>query len=222
MDHSHDAHMGHLGGLAGLPPVAAAALTGLALTALLPGALLLVRRSPLWERVSLPAPVATTALVLAHAWAMLGGDAGLTPPGGAAVTEPVLLACAVLFWLPVVGRTRHRLGDTGRCLYLFLSAPLIDLPAIGVIALGRSAEGIAMIAGMLPLGLAALGTTWSWINREERISEQERIAEEERLTEQEPTGERQPAGERKRVNGEARAGSSDPLQVTGGGGTHAG
>ncbi|MBI0293142.1 hypothetical protein JBE04_01180 [Streptomyces sp. PRKS01-29] len=84
------------------------------------------------------------------------------------VSELALLAAAVAFWAPVVARTRHRLSDPGRCLYLFLAVPLLDLPALGVIAAGHSAEGLAMIVGMLPLGIAAAAVTWSWISREER------------------------------------------------------
>ncbi|MEU7058032.1 hypothetical protein [Streptomyces sp. NPDC046197] len=66
--------------------------------------------------------------------------------------------------------TRHRLGDVGRCLYLFLAAPLLDLPALGVIAAGRSTEGLAMIVAMLPIGIMAAVTTWSWVNRGERLA----------------------------------------------------
>ncbi|MES9522502.1 hypothetical protein [Streptomyces capoamus] len=80
----------------------------------------------------------------------------------------VLLGAAVLFWLPAAARTRHRLDDPGRCLYLFLAAPLLDLPAVAVVAAGRTAAGLAMIVGMLPLGVAAAAVTWSWVNREER------------------------------------------------------
>ncbi|POX59068.1 hypothetical protein C3492_34380 [Streptomyces sp. Ru62] len=92
----------------------------------------------------------------------------MAPPGGARATEPVLLATAVLFWLPAVARTRHRLDDPGRCVYLFLAAPLLDLPAVGMVAAGRTAAGLAMIVGMLPVGVAAAAVTWSWVNREER------------------------------------------------------
>ncbi|MBL1082576.1 hypothetical protein JK359_11385 [Streptomyces actinomycinicus] len=92
----------------------------------------------------------------------------LRPPGGALVTQPLLVVAAVLFWLPVLAPTRHRLDDPARCLYLFLAAPLLDLPAVGVVAAGRSAEGLAMIVGMLPVGIAAAASTWSWVNREER------------------------------------------------------
>jgi hypothetical protein len=144
------------------------ALSALLSAAVIPGLVHFSRRCPLWERISVPAPVALPLLVLVHAWAVLGESAGLRAPGGALVTEPALLAAAVLFWLPVAARTRHRLDDAGRCLYLFLATPLLDLPAVAVVAMGRSAEGLAMIVGMLPIGIAAAALTWSWVNREER------------------------------------------------------
>ncbi|MGV9566710.1 hypothetical protein [Streptomyces sp. NPDC003480] len=149
---------------------AAMAWSGLALAALVPGALWLVRRAALWERASLPAGVALPLLVLTHAWAVLGDLARLTPPGGVFLTEPALLAAGVVFWLPVLAHTRHRLSDPGRCLYLFLAAPLLDLPAVGVVAAGHSLEGLAMIVAMLPVGGAAAAVTWSWVNREERLA----------------------------------------------------
>ena len=65
-----------------LASAAAMACSGLVLAALVPGALWLVRRAPLWERVSLPAGVALPLLVLTHAWAVLGDLVGLTPPAG--------------------------------------------------------------------------------------------------------------------------------------------
>ncbi|MEV7687902.1 hypothetical protein [Streptomyces bungoensis] len=151
-----------------LSAVVAMAWSGLCVAAVVPAAVRLLRDRPLWRRISLPAAVTLPLLVLTHAWTVLGDHLGLRPPGGALVTEPALLAAAVLFWLPPLARTRHRLGDPGRCLYLFLAMPLLDLPAVGVIASGHNAEGLAMIVGMLPLGLLAAAVTWSWVNREER------------------------------------------------------
>ncbi|CAL9626559.1 MULTISPECIES: hypothetical protein [unclassified Streptomyces] len=162
MDHSgHGTH---------LLSVAAMAWSGFTLTALVPGVVGVTRDSPVWERMSLPPGLALPLLVLLHAWVMLGETTGLTPAVSPFLAEAVLLVAGVLFWVPVVARTRHRLGDTGRCLYLFLAAPLLDLPALGVIAAGHSAEGIAMIVGMLPLSLAAAVLTWTWVNREERLA----------------------------------------------------
>jgi hypothetical protein len=160
----------------GTSSVVAMAATGLTLTALVPGAVWALRRSPLWERVSVPAGLALPLLVLLHAWTVLGDLLRWRPSGAGFVAEPALSAAAVLFWLPVLTRTRHRLSDPGRCLYLFLAAPLLDLPAVGVIAAGHSAEGLAMIVGMLPLGIAAAAVTWSWINREERLAAAEPAA----------------------------------------------
>ncbi|MEV0688897.1 hypothetical protein [Streptomyces sp. NPDC050388] len=162
--------MDHPVHLSQLSSVAAMAWSGLVLAAVVPGAVWFARRAPLWERISVPPGLALPLLVLLHAWAMLGDLVGLMPAAGPLVTEPVLLAGAVLFWVPVVARTRHRLSDPGRCLYLFLAAPLLDLPALGVIAAGHSTEGIAMIVGMLPLAVAAAGVTWSWAKREERLA----------------------------------------------------
>lgn len=162
--------MDHSAHTAPLSSVAAMAWSGFALAAVVPGALWLARRSPLWERVSLPPGVGMPLLVLLHAWAVLGGLVGLAPPAGPFVTEPVLLAGAVLFWVPVVARTRHRLSAPGRCLYLFLTAPLLDLPVLGTIAAGHAAEGIAMIVAMLPLSVTAAVLTWTWVTREERLA----------------------------------------------------
>ncbi|WP_225810763.1 hypothetical protein [Streptomyces spinosus] len=148
--------------------VAAMAWSAVLVAAVVPAAVRCLRHSPLWERISVPAGVALPLLVLTHAWTVLGDAVGLAPPGGARVTEPVLLAAAVLFWLPAAARTRHRLDDPGRCLYLFLAAPLLDLPAVGMVAAGHTVAGLAMIVGMLPVGIAAAAVTWSWVNREER------------------------------------------------------
>ncbi|WP_244501130.1 hypothetical protein [Streptomyces sp. TP-A0874] len=142
---------------------------GFVVAAVVPGLLWLGRRNPLWERVSVPPGLSLPLFVLLHGWVMLGDQMGLAPAGGGHVAEPLLVVGAVLFWVPVVNRTRHRLGDPGRCLYLFGAGPLLDLPALGVIAAGHSAEGIAMIVGMLPLGFAAAYITWSWVHREERL-----------------------------------------------------
>ncbi|MEU6095095.1 hypothetical protein [Streptomyces sp. NPDC047079] len=162
--------MHHSTHTASVASAAAMAWSGFVLAAVIPGALWRVRRAPLWDRVSLPAGVALPLLVLTHAWAVLGDPVRLAPPGATFLTEPLLVAAAVVFWLPVLAHTRHRLSDPGRCLYLFLAAPLLDLPAVGVIAAGHSLEGLAMIVGMLPVGAVAAGVTWSWVNREERLA----------------------------------------------------
>ncbi|RKN39051.1 hypothetical protein D7294_22775 [Streptomyces hoynatensis] len=82
--------------------------------------------------------------------------------------EGALAAGALAFWLPVLVPGPRRLSAPGRCLYLFLAAPLLDLPAVALVACGHAAGGLAMIAGMLPLPLAALAVTWRWVLAEER------------------------------------------------------
>ncbi|MEU0221082.1 hypothetical protein ABZ281_41365 [Streptomyces sp. NPDC006265] len=151
-----------------LSAVVAMAGSGLLLAAVVPGAVRLTRRAPLWQRMSLPPGLALPLLVLVHAWVVLADLVHPLPTGVAVASELVLLLAAFVFWVPVVACTRHRLSDPGRCLYLFLAAPLLDIPALGVIASGRQAEGLAMIVGMLPLGIVAAVATWSWIQREER------------------------------------------------------
>lgn len=162
--------MDHSTHMSGLSSVVLMACSGLLLAVVLPAAVWSLRRSPWWEGVSLHPGVALPLLLLAHAWAVLGELVPAVPTGGPLVTEPVLIVAGVLFWIPVQARTRHRLGDVGRCLYLFLAAPLLDLPAVGVIAAGHSAEGLTMIVAMLPIGVLAAALTWEWVNREERLA----------------------------------------------------
>ncbi|MGW0495997.1 hypothetical protein ACWD0Z_11345 [Streptomyces sp. NPDC003007] len=151
-----------------LPAVAMMAVSGLVLAAVVPGVVRLTRRAPLWQRVSLPPGLALPLLVLVHAWVVLADLVLPLPIGVTVASEAALLLAAFVFWVPAIARTRHRLSDPGRCLYLFLAAPLLDIPALGVIASGHQAEGLAMIVGMLPLAIAAAVVTWSWIQREER------------------------------------------------------
>ncbi|PZS39525.1 MAG: hypothetical protein DLM62_07855 [Pseudonocardiales bacterium] len=73
----------------------------------------------------------------------------------------------MVFWAPVLG-VRRRLPDAARMLYLYTAIPLLDAPGVWLVAHGDSSGGLAMITGMLPMGLIAVAVTWSWINREER------------------------------------------------------
>ncbi|MFI2435968.1 hypothetical protein [Streptomyces sp. NPDC018693] len=134
------------------------AATGLLVSLVVPGLIHATRRSPLWRVLALPWGMALPGFVLLHAAAVLAG------PGGA---EAAVVLAAVWFWLPVLG-TRHRLTDAGRCVYLFLAVPLLDLPAVLVVATGDSAGGLAMIVAMLPIGALAAAVTWRWITAEER------------------------------------------------------
>ncbi|MER6091000.1 hypothetical protein [Streptomyces bluensis] len=142
------------------------AATGLAVSVLVPGLVHATRRSALWRRLALPWGICFPGFVLLH------GAAVLTHIRPAAVPAPVwaevaVVGAAVWFWLPVLG-VRHRLTDPGRCAYLFLAGPVLDLPAVLLIATGDSAGGLVMIVAMLPIGLLATVVTWRWITAEER------------------------------------------------------
>jgi cytochrome c oxidase assembly factor CtaG len=77
----------------------------------------------------------------------------------------VFVAAGVWFWVPVLG---WGLGDPGRSLYLFGAAPAIDLVGAALITRGDEAEGVAMLAGGLPVVAAAVWVTWEWLAREQR------------------------------------------------------
>lgn len=89
----------------------------------------------------------------------------------------LLIVVAVAFWLPVVDRV-NGLGDAARVVYLFVAGPLLDLPALYLIAAGQSAAGLAMIVAMLPIPVAAVAAVYSWVRREEdqHRDDQERAA----------------------------------------------
>lgn len=142
-------------------------LMGLLVTAVVPALLLLERGRLRSDRLALPAAVALPAFALLHAVVTLGADGGHAPGPLAALAAPALLIGATVFWLPVFGR-RHRLPDAGRAAYLFIAGPVLDLPAVWLVARGQVTGGLAMIVGMLPLGVAAIWVTWLWISNEER------------------------------------------------------
>jgi hypothetical protein len=143
--HEHSAHLVHM-------------LTmGLLVSAVAP-MLARASRGTALDRLAPPAVVALPAFAVLHATVTVLGD-GL-------LAEPVLLAGAVVFWMPVLG-TGRRLPDAGRAVYLFLAGPLLDLAGVWLVATGDRAGGIAMIVGMLPVGIAAMVVTWRWIVHEE-------------------------------------------------------
>jgi hypothetical protein len=111
------------------------------------------------DRHAPPAVAALPAFAVLHAAVTVAGD-GL-------LAQAVLLAAAVVFWMPVLG-TRRRLPDAGRAVYLFLAGPLLDLAGVWLVATGDGPGGLAMIVGMLPIGVAAIVVTWRWITSEER------------------------------------------------------
>jgi cytochrome c oxidase assembly factor CtaG len=130
-----------------------------------------LRGGPLaWRAAPL---LAWLAFVAAH-WAVLvvvgtqhhlTGLADLGLHGG-------LLAVGVVFWLPVLGhgQVMRRLRGPSASLYLFLAMPAADLTVVWLMARGETAAAGVMLAAMLPLGIAALAVSWSWILREERVA----------------------------------------------------
>jgi hypothetical protein len=92
----------------------------------------------------------------------------LDPPLLAWVGEHVvLLAGAMLFWLPVLARNRHLAGDA-KFVYLLVTSSMLDLAGVVVVGLGHPDDGLAMIVGMLPVNGAAVVIVWQWMRAEER------------------------------------------------------
>jgi cytochrome c oxidase assembly factor CtaG len=156
-------------GMSGASAVAHMAAMGLLVSVLAPALVLLGRGRWLVDRLALPGLVALPAFTVLHAAVTLGLD-GLSA-ASAALGTVLLLVGAVAFWSPVLGE-RRRLADPARAAYLFIAAPVLDLPAVWLVAEGRVAEGLAMVVGMLPVGGAAIGVTWRWVTMEERQAEQ--------------------------------------------------
>jgi cytochrome c oxidase assembly factor CtaG len=73
------------------------------------------------------------------------------------------LAIGVWFWVPVLA---GGLGDPGRSLYLFTAAPAVDLVGVALMVRGDVGAGVAMLAGTLPIVVAAGIVTWRWLARE--------------------------------------------------------
>jgi cytochrome c oxidase assembly factor CtaG len=82
-----------------------------------------------------------------------------------AAEHVAFFAVGVWFWVPVLG---GGWGDPGRSLYLFLAAPAVDLVGAALMARGDEAAGVAMLAGSLPIVVAAVAVTWQWLTREQR------------------------------------------------------
>lgn len=150
------------------------ALAGLATSGLAPALLLITGRGRSgwdWDRLALPAVLTLPLFAVLHAATMILMAGQDLPAPVELPLHALLLLGAIVFWLPVLG-TRRRLPDPGRTVYLFLAAPTLDLAGVWIIARGDTAGGLAMIVAMLPIGLAAIGVTWRWIVREERLRRQ--------------------------------------------------
>lgn len=144
------------------------ATMGLVVAVLAPALLVvLIRVFPQLDRATVPAAVALPGFVVLHAALTVFADRRPMPAPLDTAAQAALLACAMLFWAPVLG-VRRRLPDAGRMLYLYLALPLLDLAGVWLVAVGDSPGGLSMIVGMLPMGVTAVTVTWSWISREER------------------------------------------------------
>ncbi|PRX43424.1 hypothetical protein B0I33_11542 [Prauserella shujinwangii] len=139
---------------------------GLLTSVVAPALLLLTARHLPWHRVPAPPLLVLTGFVLLHGLVVVVSAGHHLAAGADLALHAGLLLAAMVFWLPVLGPGR-RLPDALRSVYLFVAGPALDLAAIYVIIIGHSAAGLAMIVGMLPIPLAAIGITWRWITREE-------------------------------------------------------
>jgi hypothetical protein len=143
-------------------------MMGLLVAVFAPALLVLISRAlPQLDRWTVPATVALPGFVILHAAVTVYTSRGPVPPLLDLATHFALLVGAMLFWAPVLG-IRRRLPDPGRMLYLYLALPLLDLAGVWLVAVGDRPGGLSMIVGMLPMGVAAVVITWSWISREER------------------------------------------------------
>ena len=145
--------------------VSGAFIMGLVVTVVAPVIAAALPEPPVrWTGWRVAAPV--MALLAAHAGVLVAMERyRSTAPFGLAL-HTALVVCAVLFWTPVLGS--HRISDAARCVYLFLAGPVLDLPALYLIARGQSDVGIAMVTGMLPLPMAAVCFFYAWMRKEER------------------------------------------------------
>jgi cytochrome c oxidase assembly factor CtaG len=150
---------------------------GLLTSAVAPTIARLGRHSPLLRRGSWPGWLTLPAFLLLHGAVTLEMGRGEPPPPVHLVIDSLLLAAAVLFWLPVLGEPARRLDGVGRCVYLFVAMPALDIPAVVLVAQGHAAGGLAMIVAMLPIGLLAVGLFWQLIAAEEAAVRRAEAAE---------------------------------------------
>jgi cytochrome c oxidase assembly factor CtaG len=145
--------------------VAGWAVTGLCTSVVAPALVLTTARHTGDRILSVPAGWALPGFVILHAGLTLALAHRPSTTVWLLLHLPLLVG-ALIFWLPVFGPTR-RLSDPLRVMYLFLSAPPLDLAGVIVIVQGDPAGGLAMIVGMLPAGVTAVLVTWQWIHHEE-------------------------------------------------------
>jgi cytochrome c oxidase assembly factor CtaG len=121
---------------------------------------LLVRRPLVRPLVAWPLFVATLwAINVPAVVERIGGD-----PVARVGAVALMLVVAVLFWLPALTSLR----GLGAGAYLFAAAMASDLIGAWYMAMGETAAGVAMVAGMLPMAAGAVVLTWNGLVREER------------------------------------------------------
>lgn len=121
---------------------------------------LLVRRPLVRPLVAWPLFVATLWAINVPAvvdW--IGGD-----PVARIGAVGLMLVVAVLFWLPALTSLRGLAAGA----YLLTAAMASDLIGAWYMAMGETGAGVAMVAGMLPMAVAAVVLTWNGLVREER------------------------------------------------------
>ncbi|MBO0728027.1 MAG: hypothetical protein J2P57_02135 [Acidimicrobiaceae bacterium] len=143
-------------------------LMGLTTSVGAPAMVVSVRRREPWRRIRVPAALAAGMFVPLHAVVTIAMSAGVGGPKAVTGWWLLLATGAAMFWWPVLS-PRSQLSWAGRSAYLFLVPMSLDAAAIYPISTGDRAGGIAMILGMLPLGLAAMAVTWRWMRLEERL-----------------------------------------------------
>lgn len=79
----------------------------------------------------------------------------------------VVLAASMLFWAPLLTR-RAPLRGLAAGAYLITAGMATDLIGAWYMAMGETEAGVAMVVGMLPLGVAAVVLTWLGLVSEER------------------------------------------------------
>ena len=100
-------------------------------------------------------------------------------PGWAdSVSHFVYLFTALLFWEVAIGSTPRprRLTGLAPAIYLIAAMPAVDLSAAWLMAKGEPLAGAAMVAGMMPIGLAAAISAWRFAREEEARAGAERVA----------------------------------------------
>lgn len=132
---------------------------------LAPAVYLLTRRWLPWDKVTLPAVPAVSVFLLAHTGITIWMALHMPTWSVDWLYQLGLLIASLIFWLPVLGP--RRLGPGGRMIYLFAAMPAMDMSGVFVVLHGDAAGGLAMIVAMLPVGVAAVASTWYWVATEE-------------------------------------------------------